>query len=374
MNVFLRGLLPGLAARGIATDVLTRSPTGRLWCTEPSPGVRVIHLPCGWRARPTRASAWRSLPAFVAGARTFLFRRTGRYDALSAHYWMSGVAARALRGDALPPLPLVFVYHTVEARKATTAAGRRDMLSVVRRQEEERLSREADRLVCFTREDLAETLRFLPAAAGKGTVIPPGVGEPFRHPPARGAARRELGLGEDEFLFLVAGRPDPGKGAREAVEAFSALLRRRKEVAARLWVAGQRAPRGAPPPGVRYLGPVPHAAMPRLYAASDAVVCPSRYESFGLVQLEALACGVPLVVPLDGYWGRRVAAAGGGIAYPATGAEALAGAMEALLAAPALRVPLARQARRIAAPFTWERCTAAWARLLAWRPTPGSRR
>jgi glycosyltransferase involved in cell wall biosynthesis len=111
-----------------------------------------------------------------------------------------------------------------------------------------------------------------------------------------------------------------------------------------------------------------------LYAAADAVVCPSRYESFGLVPLEALASGIPVAVPQGTYWGGKVGSEGGGVAYDPEDPGGLSGAMRLLLSDPALRDRLSREGVRVASPFTWETCTDSWGRLLSSVSTPGSPR
>jgi glycosyltransferase involved in cell wall biosynthesis len=175
------------------------------------------------------------------------------------------------------------------------------------------------------------------------------------------------------MIFLLAGRGDAGKNAAAAVAAFRAV-RSRREGPAILLVAGQEGTEGGPDDEVRFLGPLPHGGMPILYAAADAVVCPSRYESFGLVPLEALASGVPVVVPEGTYWGDRIRAEGGGLVYPGEDPDRLAGALLALASSAELRARLSLDAAAVAAPFTWERCTASWAALLASVSTPGSPR
>jgi glycosyltransferase involved in cell wall biosynthesis len=114
--------------------------------------------------------------------------------------------------------------------------------------------------------------------------------------------------------------------------------------------------------------------MPMLYAAADAVVCPSLYESFGLVPLEALSSGVPVVVPEGTYWGDRIRSQGGGLVYPREEPERLSGALLDLASSAELRARLSLEGPAVAAPFTWEKCTGSWAELLASVSTSGSPR
>jgi len=359
MNVFLRGLLPGLAANGFRTDVLTRGKGTEVEITRPFPGVRIFHLPCGWRDPASRESAYDALPRFARKARELLAAGRPAHDVVSAHYWMSGIAC--LEAGLRTP---VFTYHTIEARKAGSAATPPPGLSAIRRNAEERLAREVSRVVCFSEDDLARTMETFSAVAGKGTVIPPGVDDAFRNLPPRAEARRKLGIPAGAFLFLLAAREDPGKNVVSAIEAFRAL-RAGEGDRLRLLVAGQDLPAALLPAGAVCGGPVPHAEMPALFSAADAVLCPSSYESFGLVPLEAMAAGKPVIAPTSGFWGGTIRSEGGGVTYAPEAKTGLVDAMRAVCREETLRTRLAEDGVRIAARFTWERCTSLWGRLLS---------
>jgi D-inositol-3-phosphate glycosyltransferase len=372
MNVFLRGLLSGLGKHGIETDVLTRGKGSAVEITRPYRGVRVVHVPCGWEEPPSREAAFRALPRFIEKAGEILRERGAPPHALSAHYWMSGLAALEAWAWKRPP-GLVFSFHTVETLKPMAATGRSHALSVARRSAEERIAREANRVVFLSEHDLAATGETLPAAAGKGVVIPPGVDDAFRRPPPREEGRREFGIPAGAFLFLLAARPDAGKNVPAAVEAFLAV-RETGGREAHLLVAGQGPPAGTVPGGVIFAGAVSHETMPALLSAADAVLCPSTYESFGLVPLEAMAGGIPVIVPRDGYWGNVVSREGGGAVYAPESPRGLPGAMMDIMRQGAARTRMAAEGKRIAARFTWESCTESWAGLLSSGSTHGSRR
>jgi len=368
MNVFLLGLLRGLSKRGIATDVLTRATGETVEVAAPFPGVRVFHVPCGWKDPPSRESALASLDLFVDRCRVLL--RGERIDprVVSAHYWMSGVAARGLTD-----VPMILCYHTVEARKVPTPGVGEEPISSVRRAREAALAREASRVVCFSEYDLEENRQVFPELSEKGVVIPPGVDDRFRHLPPREVARAYLGLPQRAMVFLLAARGDAGKNGAAGVAAFRAMRERWKGPAI-LLVAGQEGPEGGPGEDIHFLGALPHGGMPMLFAAADVVVCPSPYESFGLVPLEALSGSVPVVVPEGTYWGRRIRSEGGGVVYPPGEPDRFSGALHALASSAELRARLSLEGAAVAAPFTWEKCTGSWASLLASVSTPRSPR
>ena len=364
MNVFLLGLLRGLSKRGVGTDVLTRATGETVEVEAPFPGVRIFRVPCGWVEPPSRESAFASLDRFIERCRILMRGERIEPRVVSAHYWMSGVAAGKLTG-----VPMIFSYHTVEARKVPPPGAGEEPLSSSRREREAELAREAARVVCFSEYDLAENCRLFPELSGKGVVIPPGVDDRFRHLPPRVVARSYLGLPQEGMIFLLAARGDSGKNAGAAIAAFRAM-RTRWKGRATLLVAGQESADRPPDEDVLFLGSLPHAGMPMLFSAADAVVSPSLYESFGLVPLEALAAGVPVVVPEGTYWGEKIRAEGGGLVYAPAEPEGFSGALLSLASSPELRARLSLQGPAVAAPFTWERCTASWEALLSSVSTP----
>jgi len=259
---------------------------------------------------------------------------------------------------------MVLSYHTVEARKARSAGEAGRPLAAVRIAEEERLAREASRLVFFTEYDRERNLRVLPGLSGKAVVIPPGIDARFRVPLPREVARSFLGLSPDGEIFLFAARSDPGKDSSAAVQAFRAVRSRWREKPT-LLIAGREGGADPPEDGIVPLGVVPHDSMAVVYSAADAVICPSRYESFGLVPLESLSTAVPVIVPEGTYWGEKVRAEGGGLAYDADDPEGLSGAMMSLLADPSLRALHSLAGPKVAGSFTWGKCTGYWMELLA---------
>lgn len=315
MNVFLRGLLPALSCE---TQVWTRGASAQT--LKLSHNVTLRRIPCGFGQPWTRECAFAGLPDFVRNA-----PRDFRPDVISAHYWMSGVAAREL----FPTLPMVLAYHTLQATKGDVP----DPLG--RARAEAHLAGEAERVVFFSALDWGVSQRLLPPL--QPAVIRPG----FEFPP--GQPTFDLPKG---FRVLVAARDDPGKNlgaARAAVLGEPGTV---------LVVAGQE---GSNEERVRYLGSLPHARMADLYASVDAVLCPSDYETFGIVTLEALAAGLPVAVTPGGYWGRVLSFTGAGLVTPLS---------ELPRAVRELRQWDGERGRQLAARFSLDRCAARWSSLL----------
>ncbi|MCL1926231.1 MAG: glycosyltransferase [Syntrophorhabdaceae bacterium] len=358
MNVFLEGLLRRLAEEGINTNVITRAVGETVEISEPFEGVRIFHVPCFWKKPPTRESAWESIDVFIEKARLLLHGERIEPTVVSAHYWMSGVAAKRLF-----KAPMLLSYHTIEAHKARRG-GEESPLSLIRYEEEARLAVEARGVVFFTEHEQNRTIQIFPELKGKSFVIPPGIDDRFRFPVPREVARSLLGLPITGDVFLFAARKDPGKNLSEALEAIRILSSRlNKKIL--LIVAGQDEAGEANEEHVIYLGPVPHDSMALLYSAVDAVVCPARYESFGLVPLESLSTAVPVIVPEGTFWGEMIRSEGGGLVYSADDPEGLVKAMTLLLSDPFLRARLAFSGPKVAESFKQEKCTGSWAKLIS---------
>lgn len=315
MNIFLRGLLPAL---DMETEVWTRGAQAET--VRMSPNVTLRRIPCGFQEPWTRERAHAALPEFVRNA-----PRDFRPDVVSAHYWMSGVAAREL----FPDVPMVLAYHTLQATKGDVE----DPLGRARAEAE--LAGAAARVVFFSAVDWGVSRRLLPPL--RAAVIRPGFSV------AEGQPTFDLPKG---FRVLVAARDDPGKNLGAARAAVLA------EPGAVLVVAGQAGPSSD---REVYLGSLPHHRMADLYASVHAVLCPSDYETFGLVTLEALAAGRPVAVTPGGYWGRVLRATRAGLVTPLA---SLPEAVRRLTRAPGER------GRALASRFTLERCAHRWTALL----------
>ncbi|HEX6595762.1 MAG TPA: glycosyltransferase, partial [Acidimicrobiales bacterium] len=304
MNVYVRELSSALARAGLDCDVYTRAwRRGLIPTVEVEPGLRVHHVTAGPLSVVPKEHLPDIVPAFIDGV---LGRLDAVPDVLHANYWLSGVAGHSLKHTL--GLPLVSTFHTLARVKAEDT------------QEEEASRAKAegevigcsDTILASSSHEAARLERLYGADPSRIEIVPPGVDHEVFTPGDRGAARVELGLGLDADgpVLLFVGRIQPLKGADVAVRTLAALspgatlvivggpsgpdgpseIRRVKSLVKELGVADR----------VRFVPPQPHEGLPAFYRAADVCLVPSRSESFGLVALEAAACGTPVVAAAVG--------------------------------------------------------------------------
>lgn len=315
MNVYMVELSRALAHEGARVDLFTRClGEGHPPRVELAPGVDVLHLPAG----PRRALPKEKMPELVPDFARALLAATARdhYDVLHSHYWLAGQAGTLVAERR--NIPLVHTMHTLaRVKNASLAPGDRPEPGP-RVHGETALAASADRLIANTTEE-ARALRDLYGAQAERTdVVTPGINVRIFHPAGgRRAARARLGLPQDAFVPLFAGRVQPLKGPDILVHSIAALLRRSPRLRGRLLVPviGGPSGAGARAPGelrelcarlglldvVRCRPATRQRELADWYRAADVLVMPSRSESFGLVALEAQACGTPvLAAAVDG--------------------------------------------------------------------------
>jgi D-inositol-3-phosphate glycosyltransferase len=359
MNVYVRELVSALAQAGVKADVFTRRADLDVpEVVEVEPGFRVVHVEAGGIDL-----AKEQLPdvvdEFADGVAAHL-ADLGDVDALHANYWLSGVAGHRLKHEL--DLPLVSTFHTLARVKAETGDP----------EPERRVRAEADVIGCSDAilascEAEADQLeRLYGADRGRIEIVAPGVDHAFFSAGPRDGARAaldHLDLGEGPVLLFV-GRIQPLKGLDVAVRALAAL---RRPDARLVVVGGASGTDGAAEVDriekliadlgvsdqVRMVAPVPHHLLSTYYRSADVVLVPSRSESFGLVALEAAACGTPVVAAAVG--GLRTLVDHGRTGFLVDGRDpaVFASYAEQVLEAPALAHELSRQAAQRAANYTW---------------------
>lgn len=382
MNVYVRELSSALAGAGVECEVFTRSwRPGLQPVIEVEPGFRVHHVPAGPEAPVTKEDLPEHLEEFTAGVLDRI-GESGPPDAIHANYWLSGVAGHTLKHRL--ELPLVSTFHTLARVKAEEAAEEHDR----RAKAEAEVIGCCDAILASSDAEAAQLERLYGAVPQRIEVVPPGVDHHLFTPGDQRAARAELGLGDGPVL-LFAGRIQALKGADVAVRTLASLVRTDERPSDR---AGPAVP--APtmllvggPSGVdgdaelarlhhlvaqlglqervTFVPPQPHGRLALYYRAADVCLVPSRSESFGLVALEAAACGTPVVAAAVG--GLRTIVDHGRSGFLVEGRDpgAYAGYVARLLTDPTLAASMSLEATSRAAGYRWSITAARLRRLYA---------
>ncbi|HEX2850022.1 MAG TPA: glycosyltransferase [Acidimicrobiales bacterium] len=373
MNVYVRELATAVARAGVRCDVYTRAFSDELPAVVPvEPGLRVHHVAAG----PLAPVAKEELPELVPEFTEAVLARMARgydADALHANYWLSGVAGHAIKHER--DVPLICTFHTLDRVKAEVDLGED---SARRSEAEAQVIGCSDAVLASCPEEVAQIARLYPAEPERIVIVPPAVDHAYfaPNPRDRRQPRRALGLPEDGRMLLFVGRIQPLKGVDVAVRALAALaeshpgaylvivggpsgpggdaeVRRISALIDELGLAGR----------VHLVPPRPHEQLSTYYRAADVCLVPSRTESFGLVALEAAACGTPVVASAVG--GLRSLVDHGRTGFLVDGRDPAVFASYAgeVLDNAALARSMAGEAARQARDYTWTAAANALVRL-----------
>lgn len=379
MNVYVVEVAQRLATLGVEVDVVTldrdgvRPPSVRL-----ADGVTVRHVRLPDHDAAADPLPKEALPAVVDGFTEALLAQEGgcAYDVVHSHYWLSGRVGLAARERW--DVPLVHTMHTMarvkEADLAAGVAGSSGVSGASGAEVPERSVGEqqvvdgADMLLANTDLEAAQLVAHYAADPARVAVVPPGVDLQVFRPGDRHAARRALGLRTDAEVLLYVGRVQPLKGADVLLEAVRVMLDGDPGLRERLVVAvvGGTSGAGGDVVGplrdrlglqevVRAVRPVPHDRLREWYVAADVVTVPSRSESFGLVALEAQACGTPVAAAAVGGLTQVVADGVSGVLVDGHDPARWAQKVRGLFTDPAGRLRLGVGARAQAERFSWDR-------------------
>jgi D-inositol-3-phosphate glycosyltransferase len=355
MNVYIRELVSSLAQAGADATVYVRRWTDDLPdVVEVEPGFRVVHVDAG----PV-GLAKEALPDVVDEFTKVVHDHLAAapVDIIHANYWLSGVAGHRLKHEL--DLPLVTTFHTLARVKAETG----DPEPQRRIDAESDVIRCADVITANSVTELHELVTHYGADPDRVELVPPGVDHAFFSPGSQDGAQRALGLGSAPLLLFV-GRIQPLKGVDVAVETLAELG---VDDARLLIVGGSSGLEGGDEvrkleklisdrglvDRVIMVPPQPHHMLSTYYRAADVCLVPSRSESFGLVALEAAACGTPGVASDVG--GLRTLIEHGRTGFRIAGRDPrdYAEATRRILESPVLADELSRQAADAATTYTW---------------------
>jgi D-inositol-3-phosphate glycosyltransferase len=373
MNVYVRELTRQLGQMGIHVDVFTRSQDDHVphVLHELGYGNRVVHVPAGPEHPVPKEQLASYIPEFVEGIKYFACEKGIKYDVIHSHYWMSGVAAAAL-SDAWGGTPIVQMFHTLGEMKNRIARSEEEREGDYRINGEKQTLRRADRVIVATIAEQTQ-LRFLyKAPAEKMVVIPPGVDVCHFYPIPSDEAKMYIGLKPEDRMVLYVGRIEPLKGVDTLIKAMSCLQWKELEPVHLAIIGGEpsASPREMSAEMARlqklcdelcvgqtvvFLGKRDQDKLPYYYSAAELVVMPSHYESFGMVALEAMACGTPVVASEVGGLAYLVRDGETGFTIPDQEPEMLCEKISWLLNNHDLHAAMSQRAVEYAQDYAWER-------------------
>lgn len=363
MNVYVQQVCQALSRCGVATDVFTlRRDAAEPDLERMAPLSRVVYVSTPG-AEGDKYSLLGKVDAFADGVLAFAARDGVDYDLVYSHYWLSGLAAEIVAGEL--GVSWVHTAHTLGVVKNRRLAPGARPEPEQRLRAEARIARSADLGIASTANEAQELVALLGADPDGIAVVAPGVDLTLFRPRNRAAAKRRLGYDGVPLLIFV-GRLERLKGVEIVLRALATL--RSRFPGARLLVLGEDSRDAVESEKERlrslaselgiddrvdFAGSVAHHELPLYYAAADACLMPSYSESFGLVGLEAQACGCPVIASNVAGLASVVRDGVTGFLVDRPEPKAYAEAIERLLADPELADQLGRRGILLAQRFPW---------------------
>lgn len=371
MNVYVRDFSRELGKQGILVDVFTRSQDD---CQprikhDLGNGGRVIHVAAGPEKPIPVDQVAGYLEEFTTGVLTFAASENIQYDLIHSHYWLSGLVADKLRD--VWNIPIIHMFHTLGHMKNQIAQNDSQRASEIRLAGEYQVMILADKLIAATPAEETQLIDLYDARPEKIAIIPPGVDLERFQPIDKEIAKKRVGIPCGDTNILFTGRIEPLKGIDTMLRAMALIQKKRPDVLKNACMAII----GGDPWAddldeemarlqqlredlnihdlVTFLGAKDQEILPNYYAAAEMVVMPSHYESFGMVALEAMAMGTPVIASEVGGLAHLVKDCVTGYHVPSRDPNALAGRIYELLANPYCRRLLGQQARDHARQYAW---------------------
>jgi D-inositol-3-phosphate glycosyltransferase len=374
MNVYVREITREMARRGIHVDVFTRAaaPDEQGQVLHLEPHARLIYLPSGPPEPLLPESIYPYLNDFRDSLLAFARDHQLSYDAIYSHYWLSGWVAVQLR--RYWGTPVAQMFHTL-GRMKNRIAFNPELTSAgdVRVRGETEVMHFADRIIAATPAERSQLLLLYRADRRKIEVVPPGVDLKRFHPADRELARHTLGWKPDEKHLLFVGRLEPLKGVDTIFEAAHQVRSMRPDLFGKLRISvigGDLENADEEMLRLRmlqhmleleyhieFIGAKSQDWLPDYYRAAEALVMPSDYESFGMVALEAMACGTPVIASEVGGLAFLIQDGVTGYHIPVREPNALAQRMIALLDNPDKRDRIGQAAYETAKRYSWSHVT-----------------
>ena len=362
MNVYVAQIAGALGRKGIAVDIFTRSHVScSTRVNRVSDKVRIIHIDSG-NIEDDKDRIQETLNEFEGNAIDFVNKEGTRYDLIHSHYWFSGKVGSHLA--ECWKIPHVVTFHTLSENKMKARVG--ELEPEERFYAEREIARTADRIIGFSEHERNILINSYQASSDRVSVIPCGVDVELFKPYRDHSARKQLGL-ENMTVLLYVGRLEPLKGidillrAASIMEHFDNLkvliiggdddqdqeLHRLRTLVNELNISDK----------VVFVGRIEQDSLPPYYNAADICVVPSFYESFGLVALESMACGTPVVASRVGGLTSIIKNNVTGLLIPWHFPETFADGIDFILASETTRQYMSDQSRTVALSLSWDSVT-----------------
>ncbi len=375
MNVYVAELTRNLGHLGVHVDVFTRSQDEHVPHVLHNLGYcnRVVHIPSGPEYPLPKPELATYIPQFAEGIIEFARQKNIQYDLIHSHYWMSGAAAEKLQKEW--QTPIVHMFHTLGLMKNRVARSPDEREGDLRVNGEKRIIKLADQIVVATLAEQSQLEFLYHADSSKLRVIPPGVDISRFYPIPEDEAKAVISVPQDEQMILYVGRIEPLKGIDTLIRALAEMQASGKikccphylvviggdpeatqesltsEMARLQALVGELGIKDL----VLFLGKRNQEMLPYYYSAADVVVVPSHYESFGMVALEAMACGTPVVASQVGGLAFLVKDGVTGFVVPDDEPDLLADRLIDIILHKDLREQLGRQGELLARDYSWDK-------------------
>jgi len=362
MSVYVREMAKELGKKGHHIDIFTQHNVGK---HDPVihlyDNVRLVHLSGETRGNIAKSSLYEVLPQLFNELESFRIKENIAYDIIHSHYWLSGVLG--LKLQSFWNTHHLITYHTIGAVKNLTCPT--ENASELRLENEKKLAKLCDQIVLPTQKEKEYLIQYYNAPVDKIRIVPCGVNLELFKPLDKTSARRGLSFSINDLIILYVGRYTPIKGLDRLFKAFrnlahlshlrlvlvggdgehSPMLRQLQSKAKALHIENR----------LMFAGRVDQKTLPEYYSAADVLVVPSYYESFGLVALEALACGTPVVTTSVGAMEDIVKEGVTGYVAKDTDPQHFAGRIETILLKQQQNGLSPSEIRSSVAEFTWSR-------------------
>ena len=371
MNVYIRELSRELAKKGLQIDIFTRSQNPDIpQIVNFHKGVRIIHLKAGPESPYDKNQVWFHLPEFLNSMERFSHEEKISYNLIHSHYWLSGWVG--LKLSTRWKIPLLHMFHTLGYFKNKVIMPLGKSEPALRLHKEKQLVKHSDHIIVSSHREKVHMIWTYGVPSGKISVIPCGVNPRLFTPVNPHQSKEYLGLPRKKFILFV-GRIDPVKGIDTLLKSMTVVknkLDQSQDV--NLLIIGGDIDYSAYSKDsemhklkllttelglenmVTFLGPQRQDQLPYFYSAAEACVLPSRYESFGMVALEAMACGTPVIASKVGGLTSFIQDELTGFLVPEEDEEALAEKILLLLDNSTLKGKMGFQARIRAEELSWQ--------------------